>query len=82
LRSRQSGEFEKETLQTHTIECIIVDPSSTGPNTEAGKRRSRRNAVRHGLTAETVLSLWKTSKTLKLRSRPSSRITTPEAVER
>jgi hypothetical protein len=29
---------------------------STGPKTEAEKQMSRRNAVRHGLTAETVLS--------------------------
>jgi anti-sigma-K factor RskA len=28
---------------------------STGPKTEAGKEVSRRNAVRHGLTAETVI---------------------------
>jgi hypothetical protein len=28
---------------------------STGPRTEAGKQASRRNAVRHGLTAETVI---------------------------
>jgi len=29
---------------------------STGPKTEAGKEASRRNALRHGLTAETVIS--------------------------
>jgi hypothetical protein len=31
--------------------------TSTGPKTEAGKRRSRRNAVWDGLTAETVIAL-------------------------
>jgi hypothetical protein len=30
---------------------------STGPRTERGKNRSRRNAIRHGLLAETILDL-------------------------
>src|SRR6516225_8963551 len=30
---------------------------STGPKTEAGKEQSRRNAMRHGLTAETVIEI-------------------------
>ena len=29
--------------------------NSTGPRSKAGKQRSSRNAVRHGLTAETVI---------------------------
>src|ERR1700687_4808228 len=30
---------------------------STGPKTETGKMQSRRNAVRHGLSAETVIEI-------------------------
>jgi hypothetical protein len=38
---------------------------STGPKTEAGKQRSSQNAVRHGLTAETVIELLEDPKDYK-----------------
>jgi hypothetical protein len=38
---------------------------STGPRTEEGKRRSRCNAVRHGLTAETVIGALEDSEDYK-----------------
>lgn len=38
---------------------------STGPRTEQGKCRSRRNALRHGLTAETIIDVLEDAKTYK-----------------
>jgi hypothetical protein len=38
---------------------------STGPTTEEGKQRSRCNAVRHGLTAETVIGALEDAKDYK-----------------
>jgi hypothetical protein len=38
-------------IEANRRKCV----ESTGPKTEAGKRQSRRIAVRHGLTAETVI---------------------------
>ena len=35
---------------------------STGPKSEAGKEQSQRNAVSHGLTAETVIGLLEDAK--------------------
>jgi hypothetical protein len=33
--------------------------NSTGPKTEAGKQQSRRNALRHGLTAEMFFGIFR-----------------------
>jgi hypothetical protein len=38
---------------------------STGPKTAAGKRRSRRNSVRHGLTAEVVVEVLEDARDYK-----------------
>ena len=38
---------------------------STGPRTEEGKRQTRRNAVRHGLCAETVVDSSRMSRTTR-----------------
>jgi hypothetical protein len=39
--------------------------NSTGPKTEHGKRRSRRNAIRHGLAAETIIDVLEDRATYK-----------------
>src|ERR1700687_1514426 len=38
---------------------------SCGPKTEKGKLRSRRNAIRHGLSAETVIGILEKAKDYK-----------------
>jgi hypothetical protein len=50
---------------------------STGPTTEQGKQRSRRNAVRHGLTAETVIGALEDEKTTERSKRRSLPTTMP-----
>jgi hypothetical protein len=56
---------------------------STGPTTDAGKERSRRNAVRHGLTAETVITTLEDEEDYKaFELSVTSGFDAPTAVER
>ena len=56
---------------------------STGPTTDAGKHRSRRNAVRHGLTAETVIATLEDEEDYKaFELSVTSGFDAPTAVER
>src|SRR5262245_2405187 len=56
---------------------------STGPRTETGKRVSRCNAVRHGLTAETVLSALEDTEDYKaFEAAITADYDAPSAVER
>jgi hypothetical protein len=57
--------------------------NSTGPATDAGKQRSRRNAVRHGLTAETVITTLEDEEDYKaFELSVTSGFDAPTAVER
>jgi hypothetical protein len=56
---------------------------STGPKTEAGKQVSRCNAVRHGLTAETVISALEDAEDYKaFEGAVTADYDAPSAVER
>ncbi|MGB7101641.1 MAG: hypothetical protein WBD95_23095 [Xanthobacteraceae bacterium] len=56
---------------------------STGPTTDAGKQQSRRNAVRHGLTSETVITTLEDEEDYKaFELSVASGFDAPTAVER
>jgi hypothetical protein len=50
---------------------------STGPASTEGKQRSRFNALRHGLTAETVIGALEDEQITKVSKRPQQAVSIP-----